>query len=294
MTPIDQVLFRASGAGALLTNKQGTVFTEVQKARVAELLQEKLTGLNTNGNKVKWEGTKKPEELAELIAKRDAPPELSDTAKAFVRKIWLQNEKGVRIDIKSKYLDKGLYAEEDAITLISEVDKVLYVKNEERRQNEDHTGECDVFKEFPNKKIVIDTKCSWDPETFMAAKPDPIYEGQGDVYMDLWDADEFHLKYCLVDAPPHLVQKAKDDAKWKYYSGDMTDAELDALEKMMQPIYDQIDRNMVYSNNPLFTKEERVKTFVFYRSKERKSLMAERVKMGRVYYQTLTLNGINQ
>lgn len=293
MDSIEKVLFRASGAGALLTNKQGQVFTEVQKARVAELLQEKLTGVNVNGNKVKWEGTKKPDELAELIAKRDAPPELSDTAKAFVRKIWLQNKKGVRIEIKSKYLDKGLYAEEDAITLISEVDGVLYVKNEERRENEDHTGECDIFKEFPNKKIVIDVKSCWDPETFMAAKPDAIYEGQGDVYMDLWFADEFQLKYCLVDAPPHLVQKAKDDAKWKYYSGDMSDAELDALEKMMQPIYDQIERNMVYSNNPLFTKEERVKTFIFYPSKERKALMKERVKLAREYYDTITLNGVN-
>jgi hypothetical protein len=50
----------------------------------------KTHGINYGGNKVKFAGTKKPEELAELIAKRDAPPELSDTAKAFVRKIWLQ------------------------------------------------------------------------------------------------------------------------------------------------------------------------------------------------------------
>ena len=35
------------------------------------------------------------------------------------------------IEIKSKYLDKGILAEEDAITLISEVDNVLYVKNDE-------------------------------------------------------------------------------------------------------------------------------------------------------------------
>jgi len=292
MIEIEKILFRASGSGALLTNKQGSVITEIQLNKIDELLSEKLNGINSNGNKIKWTD-KKQEDLDELIKKRDAPPELSDTAKAFVRKIWLLNEKGVRIDIKSKYLDKGIYAEEDAITLISEVDKVLYVKNEERRENADHSGECDIFKEFPTKKIVIDVKSCWDPETFMDAEPGPLYEGQGDVYIDLWFADEFHLKYCLVDAPPHLVQKAKDDAKWKYYSGDMTDAELDALEKMMQPIYDQIDRNMVYSNNPLFTKEERVKTFVFYRSKERKSLMAERVKMAREYYKTITLNGKN-
>lgn len=289
----EEVLFRASGSGALMTNKQGTVFTETQRARISELLQEKLTGLNVNGNKVKFEGTKKPEELAELIAKRDAPPELSDTAKAFVRKIWLQIKKGVYIDIKSKYLDKGLYAEEDAITLISDVDGVFYVKNDERLSNANHTGECDVYKEFPNKKIIIDTKCSWSPETFMNAEPDINYEWQGQIYLELWDADEFHLKYCLVDAPPHLVQREKDNAKWKYYSADMTDAELDLFEKAMEPIYDQIERNMVYSNNPAFTKEERVKTFVFYRDREKMKLMAERVKMAREYYKTITLNGKN-
>jgi hypothetical protein len=55
----------------------------VMEARIKELLQEKLTGLNANGNKVK-SGTKTRRAL--LIKKRDAPPELSETAKAFVRK----------------------------------------------------------------------------------------------------------------------------------------------------------------------------------------------------------------
>lgn len=293
MTPIEKVLFRASGAGALMTKKQGTGITAVQLARIEELLKEKLTGVNASGNKIKWDGTKKPEELAELIARRDAPPELSETAKAFVRKVWRQYEKGFIKEIKSKFLDKGLFREEDAITLISEVDGVFYKKNEERRENEDHTGECDIFKEFPIKKITQDTKCSWDPETFMDAKPDPLYEGQGQIYMELWDADEHHIRYCLVDAPPHLVQKAKDDAKWKYYSGDMTDAELDALEKMMQPIYEQIERNMVYSTNPAYTKAERVKTFIYKRDREYMKEMKAMVKLAREYYQTLTLNGVN-
>jgi hypothetical protein len=290
---IEEILFRASGSGALMTNKQGSVITETQLKRIDELLYEKLNGVNAAGNKVKWTDNKITE-LDGLIAKRDAPPELSDTAKAFVRKVWLQMQKGVYIDIKSKYLDKGIYAEEDAIELISEVDGVLYVKNDERRNNSDHTGECDIYKEFPDKKITLDTKCSWSPETFMNADGnDPNYEWQGQIYMQLWNTDEHHLKYCLVDAPPHLVQREKDNAKWKYYSGDMTDAELDLFEKAMEPIYDQIDRNMVYSNNPLFSKEERVKTFVFYRDREKMKLMAERVKMAREYYKTITLNGKN-
>jgi hypothetical protein len=32
------------------------------------------------------------------------------------------------------------YAEEDAITLLTEVDGVFYVKNDERKSNENHTG----------------------------------------------------------------------------------------------------------------------------------------------------------
>lgn len=288
---VEEILFRASGSGALMTNKQGAGITEVQLARIEELLNEKFHGVNAYGNKVKFDGTKKPEELQGLIDKRDAPPELSETAKAFVRKIWLQQEKGVYIDIKSKFLEKGLYREEDAITLLTEVDGVFYVKNEERRCNADHTGECDIYKEFSDKKIVIDTKCSWNPETFMAAEADANYEWQGRVYMELWDADEFHLKFCLIDAPEHMVQKEKDQAKWKYFSGDMSDEELDAFEKMMEPIYDQIDRNMVYSTNPAFTKEECVKTFVFYRDKSKMEEMAQRVKIARDYYKTITLNG---
>jgi hypothetical protein len=293
MKPIEEVLFRCSGIGALMTQKQGTTFTPVMEARIKELLQEKLTGLNANGNKVKFEGTKKPEELSELIKKRDAPPELSETAKAFVRKVWLKNEKGIYHDIKSKFLDKGIFNEEDAITLISEVDGIMYSKNDERRKNDYTEGECDIFKDLVTKKVVHDTKCSWSAETFMAAEPtiNNIWQGVG--YMELWDADEFHLRYCLVDCPPHLLQKEKDNAKYKYYSGDMTDAELDLLEKSMEPIYEQIERNLVYSNNPAFNKEERVKTFIFYRDKVKMAEMKEAVKLAREYYKTITLNGKN-
>ena len=293
MTPIEEVLFRASGSGALMTKKQGTTFTPVMEARIKELLQEKLTGLNANGNKVKFDGTKKPEELAELIKKRDAPPELSDTAKAFVRTVWLQYEKGVYKNIKSKYLKKGIFNEEEAITLISDVDGIMYSKNDERRNNEDHTGECDVFKDLGVSKAIHDVKCSWDCDTFMNSKLTTDYEWQGRIYMELWDADVFHLRYCLVDCPPHLIQKEKDNAKYEYFSQDMTDAELDLLEKSMEPIYDQIERNLIYSNNPAFTKEERVKTFTIYRDKEKMKEMKEAVKLARIYYATLTLNGKN-
>lgn len=293
MTPIDKVLFRASGSAALMTNKQGAVITEGQLAEIKELENERDFGVNVNGNKVKWLGTKKPETLFGLISKRDAPPELSNTAKAFVRKVWLQLEKGVRTEIKSKYLEKGIYREEDAISLLTDVDGIFYTKNEERIENEDHTGECDIIKEIDGKRIVMDTKCSWSAETYMNADDSADYEWQLRIYMELYDAEEAWLRYCLVDAPESLVAKEKEFTFRKYYADSMSDIETSRLEEMLQPIYDQIDRNMVFSTNTRFTKEERVKTFKFYRDKEKMKLMAERVKMAREYYQTLTLNGKN-
>jgi hypothetical protein len=60
----------------------------------------------------------------------------------------------------------------------------------------------------------------------------------------------------------------------------MTDAELD-LEKSMEPIYEQIERNLVYSNNPCFLTKKNVKTFIFYRDKVKMAEMKEAVKLAR-------------
>lgn len=290
---IENVLFNASSAGALLTEKQGNSFTDVMAKKLAELEKERDTGFNVNGNKVKWNGTKKPEELADLIKRRDAPPELSDTAKTLVRKTWLKYEKGIYSQIKSKFLEKGIVKEEENISLITEVEGVLYVKNEERINNEYFSGEADIVKDFEDKRLIIDTKTSWSAETFFSAEPTLDYIVQGQIYMQLWDAEEFQLKFVLVDTPENLVQREKDNAKWKYYSGDMTDTELDELENLMQPIYKQIERNMIFSTNPNIKKEECIKTFYFKRDREMYAKLVERAKLAREYYQTLKLNGTN-
>lgn len=187
-------------------------------------------------------------------------------------------------------MDKGLYSEEDSISLLTEVENIVYVKNERRVDNDYFTSECDIEKQFEDKKIIIDTKTSWDAETFINAKPSLDNEVQGEIYMESYDADEFHLKFCLVDCPPHLLQKEKDDAKRKYFAPDMNDAELQAMEEAMEPIYEQIERNLIYSTNPNIKKEDCIKTFVFYRNKDRYNKLVEKAKLGQTYYKTLKLN----
>jgi len=95
------VKFRASMSGALMVMKQGAGITENQLEKIKELEYERDNLVNYAGNKVKFEGTTKPALLEELIAKRDSPPELSDTAKVFIRQVWLKNKKGVVLDVKS-------------------------------------------------------------------------------------------------------------------------------------------------------------------------------------------------
>jgi len=288
-----KILFNASMSGGFLTEKQGQGITDVQLSRIDELLFEKLNGVNANGNKVKWEGTKKPDELSELIKKRDAPPELSDTAKSIVKATWRKLELGIVKQIKSKFLDKGTYNEEDSITLLTEIEKVAYEKNTERRENDFFTGECDIYKKLEDKKIVIDTKTSWDSETFMNAKPSLDNEVQGEIYMELWDADEFHLKFCLTDCPPHLLQKEKDNATRMFYDKNMSDEELNIIDELIKPIHEQVEKNLVYSTNPNIKKEDCIKTFIFIRDREKYKKLEEKAKLGQEYYKTITLNGKN-
>jgi hypothetical protein len=57
MKPIEEVLFRSSGSGALMVKKARAVITETQLKRIDEFY-EKLNGVNAAGNKVKWTDNK--------------------------------------------------------------------------------------------------------------------------------------------------------------------------------------------------------------------------------------------
>jgi hypothetical protein len=63
----------------------------------------------------------------------------------------------------------------------------------------------------------------------------------------------------------HSLAREKEREWYKYYSNTMTDAESQVLEERMKLLFDQIERNLVYSSNESYSKEERVKTFKFTR-----------------------------
>lgn len=329
-TPIEEILFRSSKIGLLAGGLIRHGLTEKQRQEMdkLELLKRTPIGLSDKqqGDLAEWDKKinigeiltqtqmknrdeyrsrlKRPKgltptqegKLQELKERNAKPPELSQGAKTYIKEVWLKNEKGFEEEVTDKKLRKGVQAEEDAINLISFVDNIMYAKNEKRINKENLTGEADVvtlFKdlEIPGSEekleawVIDDTKCSWNPRTFMGATLTTGYEWQGRAYLYLYNADIFRLRHCLVDCPPDVY--ADEYKKFCFFHGIIDDS----LPEY-QPAIKQFENNYLYEKSGLYTKEERVKTFMFERDYELEDVLLKSIKLGVEYYQTITLNMI--
>jgi len=131
---------------------------------------------------------------------------LSAGAKTFIGKLAKQYVYGYNKVVETKYMDKGLACEDEAIELINRLRFKSYIKNTERREDEFLTGECDIY--VPKIK-TIDMKVSWDLDTFPALSEDchdPLYEWQGRAYMRLWDVPEHEVCFAMLDTPEDLIR----------------------------------------------------------------------------------------
>jgi len=143
--------------------------------------------------------------LAEIMTDPKGKDEvLSVGAKTAVLKMAKELVYGYDERISSKYMEKGIAVEDQAIELVNSVFFTNYKKNTERKSNDWITGECDIAT--PSK--IIDIKSSWSLATFPAipeSGKDKTYEWQGRAYMWLWDVDAFEVHYCLVNTPDELI-----------------------------------------------------------------------------------------
>lgn len=275
----EQILFRASGIGALMVEGRGATITENQLATLNDF-EDRIRGA---GKPLTEAQTKT---YMELKAKRDAPPQLSDTAKRFIESMWLFNKKGYYEELKNKQVMKGLQNEDNGIGLISDVEDLSFtMKNTERITVGNITGECDINTIINGKKVIKDVKCSWSPKTFMGGDLNTIYEWQGRAYMHLYDADEFHLHYVLTDCPDNLFENEVWKLKNRYGIIDIDD-------EAVKPLFDQLRRNLIFTDNPAYTKEERVKTFVIQRDLDKEKALLAKIPMAIEFYNSITLNQI--
>ena len=154
-------------------------------------------------------------EVAAKARKTDADKELlapykemslSAGAKTYLGKLAKQFVYSYNKVVETKYMDKGLACEDEAIDMINRLRFESYAKNTERREDEFLTGECDIY--VPGVK-TIDTKVSWDLDTFPALSEDchdSLYEWQGRAYMRLWDVPEHEVCFVMLNTPDELIR----------------------------------------------------------------------------------------
>lgn len=110
--------------------------------------------------------------------------------------------------IVSKYIDKGLAVENDAIEYLSVTfpDLPLLIKNEKYFEDEWMTGTPDLIL----SDHIIDIKSSWDCFTFPLFEqdlPEKDYYWQMQGYMHLTGRKKSKVIYILMDTPEEIVDK---------------------------------------------------------------------------------------
>ena len=76
-------------------------------------------------------------QLGKLMTEpRSKTETLSETTKKYLAEVYASVKYGRKKDIVNKYIQKGLMVEEDAITLISRLNKKMYLKNGTHLKND--------------------------------------------------------------------------------------------------------------------------------------------------------------
>lgn len=177
-------------------------------------------------------------DLEDLRRKRDSK-ELPDTCKEYLHE-WYANENK---SVYSKYFQKGLMCEIEAIDFMAQVLEFgVAKKNQEQKENEYMTGSCDV--DLPD--AIVDVKCSWDVQTLQSNVfgMDKDYEWQGIGYLILWKKRRFILFHGLFDTDESLnfgeeviYSDMPDNERWIAYQIEFTEEQLaEIFERIKQRV----------------------------------------------------------
>jgi hypothetical protein len=176
---------------------------------------------------------------------------LSETTKSYVYE-WLKEKiYGVRKQISSKYLNKGLKLEDTAIDKSIEwLDLPFAIKNEQFFENDYFCGTPDLIVDG----VVYDTKCSWDCFTFPLFDdniPTKDYFYQLQIYMELTGCRKAVLIYVLLNTPDELTYEEKHnydnvDKKYRIKTYEV-DYDSEVIEKLQNKVVEV--RNFIKTLN---------------------------------------------
>lgn len=266
----DNYKFRCSSLGYIMSAAKGKSYRQQYDETFASMksTREALEKFSDKALIGKAKAQEKYDKLKIKLDELDPLKDkirLSDSAKTHLADIYTIVHDGRKAeDIKSKYLEKGLHMEEDAITLYSLVTGIFHKKSEEYKENDYICGHID----FPTiDDTIVDTKCNWSIWQFnrVKARPmNPMYIWQGRGYMWLWEKNNFELSYCLLNTPEHLIAKELLYLE-KDFIGSFEDLEKAKEELRHNHIYDDMlneDRLIRHKLERELEYEEQIKKHV--------------------------------
>jgi len=164
----------------------------------------------------------------------------------YLKKNYAEDKYGIREDIHSKYLEKGIHCEAEAIDICAErLGLGILEKNQVHFNDAHFQGTPDCY----TSDLVIDTKCSWNAETFLDSITSPIdknYEAQLQVYMHLLGVKKAKLVYVLLDTPDFVnygneVTFSHIPINERFYAFD-----LDYDPSMIEKMQDKVDKSRIF------------------------------------------------
>lgn len=194
---------RCSAISKMMANsKENAPVTEIQKKRMAELMDKVHIGNITE---------KQKGELAVLVQKESNAENviLSDSCIGYLVEAYAwETEKmfSVTKEMDVEYFERGKKTEPESIRLLSEVDKTQYLKNDERFYNDFLSGIPDVLtitEEF-TAKAIRDIKSTKDYPTFLykihkGVDPGNAEQLQG--YGDILECGDLGVSFTLPTMP---------------------------------------------------------------------------------------------
>jgi hypothetical protein len=277
----DHVLFRASSAGALMVGGSG--WSEKDEEKLVEL-RERKEGVYKG--KLGFTSTLNQRMLTKMEKQKKAIKDaggfiLGKTAKTMIEDLFVGLNYQAIEPVVTPQMLKGHAVESDSVKLHDQVfpEKGQYraLYRDGRKFNEWFIGKPDLL--LP--KIVEDYKSSWNLLTFFRIREEglnPLYFGQGQVYMDIFKKEVFRLVYCLVSTPAWILEGEEKRLFAKFGYEDTEDYQEAVAQLHSVHIVDHIPA------------EHRVKVFEFERDDEYLRELKYRVKYAREYYDTLSLN----
>lgn len=155
---------------------------------------------------------------------RNKADKLSQTTISYLKEWYLEDLYGIKNEIESKYIKKGIELEDEAINAVIEwLNLPFLLKNEQSFEDDVFTGTPDLILDDE----VIDIKVSWDVFTFPILEteiPTPDYYYQLQIYMHLTGKRKARLVYVLLDTPANL------DWRGITYEGVPTELRVKAFE----------------------------------------------------------------